>query len=65
MREVLDRLREAETAIDHELGELYFGPDTGGRFKALNLLWKAKRNVWTATMHTLNAAAGLEPPDLD
>ena len=65
MREVLDRLREAETALDKQLSDLYFAPDTGARFLAINLLWQAKRGVWNAFMHTLKAATGLEPPKVD
>ncbi len=63
MREVLDRLREAETALDHELMEVYYAEHSADRAKALGLLLAAKSNVWLAQMHVLNAAAGTEGPD--
>lgn len=61
MREVLDRLREAMTALDHELMELFHSEDSITRENAINLLWKAKQDIWLAQMHTLNAAASSEP----
>ncbi len=57
MREVLDRLREATTAIDHELIEVYYAEHTPGRAKALGLLLTAKQNVWLAQMQALEANA--------
>ncbi len=61
MREVLDRLREAETALDRELMELFYREDSATRTKAINRLWKAKQNIWHAQMHTLNAAISSDP----
>lgn len=56
MREVLDRLREAETALDSRLNDAYFLPDSSNRTGIIALLWKAKQGVWLATMHMLCAA---------
>ncbi len=57
MREVLDRLREAETAIDTRLNDVYYLAPSLGRTASIDLLWKAKQALWWATLHTLNAAA--------
>jgi len=62
MREVLDRIHEAETALDRQLTELYYATELEHRQWAITLCWKAKQNLWYASMHTLNAAAGPEPP---
>jgi len=62
VREVLDRLREAVTALDRQLSELYFIKRSGDRTQAMRLLWKAKQDLWYAQMHILNAAAGSEGP---
>ena len=61
MREVLDRLREAETALDKELRKLYYATHAPDRKKALHRLWKAKQHLWYAQMYTLNAAVVGEP----
>ena len=58
MREALDRLREAETALDHRLSEIYYMEHTADRLRAIELLWTAKKNLWYAHMHALNAFAG-------
>ena len=58
MREVLDRLREAGTALDNQLNAAYYNRDTADAMRAIELLWKAKKNLWYATMHALNAFAG-------
>ena len=60
MREVLDRLREAETALDAQLNDLYFKDKSPQRAFTLEYLWKAKQSLWWATLHTLNAASGGE-----
>lgn len=65
MREVLDRLREAETAIDAQLHEVYYMRHTADRMRALELLWDAKKSLWYAMMHTFNAHAGVRPSGLD
>ncbi len=62
MREVLDRLQETMTALDNQLHDLYFTPDTAARFRALELLWKAKRDLWYARMHMVDAFAGHQTP---
>jgi len=61
MREALDRLREAETALDRRLHETYFSKDLTGRTRALGLFWKAKEDIWFAQMHVLDAFAGHVP----
>lgn len=65
MRELMDRLREAETALDNQLHELYYITPTSKRMRAIELLWKAKRHLWYAMMDALNAAAGAQPSGLD
>jgi len=62
VREVLDRLREAETALDNRLCKTYYMKHTADRLRAIELLWKAKKNLWYAHMHTLNAFAGAGTP---
>lgn len=58
MREALDRLQEAMTALDNQLNDAYYLKYTPDRMRLLDLLFKAKRSVWFAQMHVLNAAAG-------
>ena len=65
MREVLDRLREAETALDSRMHELYYMQHTADRTRALSLLWKAKQSLWYTTMHAFDAFAGVQPSGLD
>ncbi len=62
MREVLDRLREAGTALDGRLTETYYMKHTADRLRAIELLWKAKKNLWWAHMHALDAFAGTGTP---
>ena len=62
MREILDRLREAETALDIQLNELYYARPVADQIRAINLLWKAKQALWYTQMHVLNAATGEESP---
>jgi len=62
VREVLDRLREAESALSAQLNELYYTEDTDDRAQAIDLLWMAKQHVWYASMNVLNAAAGHQTP---
>jgi len=62
MREVLDRLREAETALDQKLNELYYEEETQERLRALHRLWNAKKSIWHAQMCVLDAAAGEPVP---
>lgn len=65
MREALDRLREATTALDNQLNDAYYSRDTADAMRAIELLWKAKKNLWYAMMHALNAFAGAgkhDPP---
>lgn len=57
MREILDRLREATTALDNELNELYYARPIAEQVRAINLIWKAKQSLWWTQMHVLNAAA--------
>ncbi len=61
MREVLDRLREAETALDKQMSDLYYAQHTANRVRALTLLWEAKQSLWYASMHLFNAFAGPKP----
>jgi len=63
VREVLDRLREAETALDRHMHDLYFSKHTADRIRALELIWKGKKNLWYAQMHLVNAFAGARGPD--
>lgn len=63
MREVIDRLREAETALDRQLSDLYFTEHSAARTRALTLLLAAKANVWFAQMQALDAHAGSSPAD--
>ncbi len=58
MREILDRLREAETALDTKLRELYYEGGDQGTLRAVHKLWKAKKSIWHAQMCTLDAVAG-------
>jgi len=60
VREILDRLREAMTALDTQLNELYYARPVAEQIRAINLLWKAKQALWYTQMHVLNAAAGAE-----
>jgi len=62
VREALDRLREAETALDNRLSKTYYMKHTADRLRAIELLWKAKKNLWWAHMHALNAFAGVQTP---
>lgn len=62
MREALDRLREAETALDNGLNDAYYTKHTAHRLRMIQLLWEAKQALWWATMHALNAAAGAVTP---
>lgn len=62
MREVLDRLREAETALDKALSTAYYSPDEADRDRAIILFWKAKRSLWYAQMCSLDAIAGAQTP---
>jgi len=63
VREALDRLREAETALDRHLSDFYFLPDSPDRTRVMTLLWKAKKSIWHAQMCVLDAAAGHRDPD--
>ena len=62
MREVLDRLREAETALDNFLNDLYYSQHTADRLRAIELCWKAKKDLWYTRMHLVNAFAGVQTP---
>jgi len=62
VREILDRLREAETALDSQLNELYYAKPATDQVRAINLLWKAKQSLWYTQKHVLNAATGEESP---
>ena len=64
MREILDRLREAVTALDIQLNELYYAKPVADQVRAINLLWKAKQSLWWTQMHVLNAAAGEPAPTI-
>lgn len=61
MREVLDRLREAETALNKQLHDTYFSKNATDRTRALGLFWKAKEDIWFAQMHVLDAFRGHVP----
>jgi len=63
VREVLDRLREAESALDHRLNDLYFEGESQEMLRIVHRLWKAKKSIWHAQMCVLDAAAGAEGPD--
>ena len=63
MREVLDRLREAESALDKELMETYYQREMPERQQALDTLWEAKQSLWYAQMCVLDTAANTEPVD--
>ena len=63
MREVLDRLREAETALDNYLRELYCPVLTSRRAWTIDRLWNAKRYLWYTQMSALSAASGSETPE--
>ncbi len=63
MREILDRLREAETALDKQLMELFYMKHTEDLRMVIQRVWKAKQNIWTAQMYMLQAAAGPKPTD--
>ena len=65
MREVLDRLREAESALDTQLSTIYHSKETAHRRRAIELLWKAKKDLWWATMQVFDAFAGVQPSDHD
>jgi len=62
VREALDRLQEATTALDNQLHDVYFTRDMADRMRALGLLWKAKKNLWYARMHMVDAFAGQQTP---
>ena len=62
MREVLDRLREAETALDSRLSEHYFEGEAQSNLRVVHKLWKAKKSIWHALMCVLDAAAGAGKP---
>ncbi len=62
MREVLDRLRETETALDNRLAEIYYMKHTADRLRAIELLWRAKQDLWYAHMHAFDAFAGKQTP---
>ena len=64
MREILDRLREAVTALDIQLNELYYAKPAAEQVRAINLLWKAKQSLWYTQMHVLHAAAGEPEPTI-
>lgn len=63
MREVLDRLREAETALDRQLNAYYYLGDAQHNLRVIHKLWRAKKSIWHAQMCILDAAAGEEGPD--
>lgn len=65
MREVLDRLREAETALDQQLSTVYHSTETAHRRRAIELLWKAKKDLWWTIMHVFDAFAGVQPSGHD
>jgi len=65
VRQVLDRIHEAETALDRELVELYYKPSASKNRRAMSLLWETKRDLWRASLRVLDAAAGPNPPGLD
>ncbi len=62
MRELMDRLRETETALDRELNNVYYKKCLADRDRAIVLLWKAKRSLWYAQMCALDAFAGAQTP---
>ena len=62
MREALDRLQEAMTALDNVLNTAYYSPDEADRDRAIILLWKAKRSLWYARMCMADAFAGHQTP---
>jgi len=57
MREVLDRLREAETALDALLARELGGWQRKDASKTLLRLWDAKYHLWRAQMAVLHSAA--------
>jgi len=63
VREVLDRLREAETALDQKLLDLYYEGESQEMPRAMHKLWRAKKSIWHAQMCVLDAAAGHDQPD--
>lgn len=62
MRDLMDRLREAETALDNQLNEAYYKKCQADRDRAIVLFWKAKQSIWYATMCALDAFAGAQTP---
>lgn len=62
MREALDQLQEATTALDRFLNDLYYAEHTADRMRAIELTWKAKKDLWYARMHLVDAFAGAQTP---
>jgi len=65
VREVLDRLREAESALDSELAQLFLAEQELShpeRKQIMDGYWKAKEAVWYASMHVLYAGTTSTEP---
>ena len=56
MREVLDRLREAVSALDSELAKQHEEALKWPSTLCLLLLWRAKYLLWRCQMYILDAA---------
>ena len=65
MREVLDRLREAESVLDSQLAQLYLEEQKlphAERRQIMDRYWKAKQALWYASMHVLYAGTTSTEP---
>lgn len=61
MQEILDRLREAVTALDNECMEEHYRDPEAMLTPTMRRLWQAKYLLWRAQTNILNAAAGPKP----
>lgn len=61
MQKILERLKEAQTALDSQLYESFFTVGQGDQRRFIGQLWKAKQNIWWAQMQTLDAFQGHIP----